>query len=95
MNISWGPPPEEEQNGVINLYQINLALSDEAILFKEVPVFSTALTTIHISELLPYHNYTFTVVALTLEHGPPSAPVIFQTSQDGKMLFIYVYSILL
>lgn len=88
VNISWGPPPAEEQNGVINLYQINLAFSDKETLFKEVLVFSTALTTIYISDLLPYHNYTFTVVAITLEHGPLSVPVNFQTLEDGKMLFM-------
>ena len=76
-NISWGPPPVEHQNGIIRLYQIRLMHNNEN------HTLSTSNTRITIVDLLPYHDYSFTIIPFTFIPGPGSEPQLFQTMEDG------------
>lgn len=49
-------------------------------------VFNSSVANIMISDLLPYHIYSITVTAITVDNGPESHPVSFQTLEDGEML---------
>ena len=81
IDISWEPPLAEYQNGIIRLYRIRLGLSSFE---DEESVFTTSHTNITLEDLLPYHHYTFTVVAVTFRSGPESEPKRFQSMEDGK-----------
>ncbi len=87
VNISWQPPPVEHQNGVIRLYQLTLTLHS-SITDMEDLTFHTALAAIDIPDLLPHHNYTFVLSAVTLVRGPESAVFRFQTLEDGMYVHV-------
>lgn len=78
VNISWSPPLVRDKNGIIRLYKIRLRLGD-----SDAGSYTTSQTRLTISSLLPYHVYTFTVVAITVYHGPESNPLEFRTLEDG------------
>lgn len=82
INISWQPPPVEHQNGVIRQYQLTLRLHS-TINSMQDQAFFTALTTLVINDLFPYHNYSFTLSALTLSPGPESDSLEFLTPEDA------------
>ena len=47
--------------------------------------FNNSVTNIVIFDLLPYHVYSITVTAVTLEQGPESHPISFRTLEDGEI----------
>ena len=47
--------------------------------------FNKSVTNILIFDLLPYHVYSITVIAVTLEQGPESHPISFRTLEDGEI----------
>ncbi len=83
-NISWEPPQTQYQNGIIRFYQVRLMLSGSL-----GHSFTTSHTSITLSDLLPYHDYTFTILPVTFEPGPESEPQQFQTMEDGMLLLYW------
>ena len=68
IRITWAPPPEEQQNGVIRSYYINVT---------EVPTGSVREMVAHgdesieiVNQLHPYYLYTCAVAAYTVGLGP-------------------------
>lgn len=83
-SASWEPPLPQDRNGVIRQYLVNLW----QIGSRNGPhtVFTNSIPNITISDLLPYHAYVVTVTAITVDHGPQSNSISFQTLEDGEIL---------
>lgn len=85
-NASWESPLTPERNGVIIYYHISLRQNNS--LNEPHVVFTTdSNPSISISSVLPYRVYFLTIAAFTIEQGPLSNPVVFQTLEDGKYSF--------
>ena len=80
--LSWSPPLEEERNGVIDNYVINITEDDTGDKFQV----STSTTTITLDEnLRPYYVYTCVIAAETsVGVGPYSSNVSFRTHEYGR-----------
>ena len=79
--LSWSPPADEEQNGLIVQYIINVTHADT---LDTVQYFTTK-TFIHITGLDPYTTYVCVVAAETsVGIGPFSHLYFIQTIEDGK-----------
>lgn len=81
IRITWLPPPEEEQNGLIRSYHINVSDTERN---EEILQFETSgLTTLYIvNSLHPYYIYSIYIAASTVGLGP-SATTEERTQPDG------------
>ena len=80
VHISWQPPVEEEQNGVVRQYRISLRESATGREWNRVTV-----TTEYLLDFLhPHYLYSVKVAAYTIDIGPYSEPLEFTTDEDGK-----------
>ena len=81
ITLQWDPPPIEDQNGIIVLYQIDVIEVESGMLFQYI--FSG--TFIFIPNLHPYYTYQWVVSAsTTVGYGPDTEPSIVTTPEDGK-----------
>lgn len=69
--MSWVPPLQEDQNGVIQSYSIRVV----GVHTDEDFSLSINSTEISVANLHPFYSYKFTVAAVTTSHGPFSMPV--------------------
>lgn len=87
LNISWLPPPEEEQNGIITNYSIVVEEEDATVVIE---IFTDELQLV-IENLLPFHIYGVHVAASTsIGYGPSTAPHLIETPEDG-MTVVYLH----
>ena len=84
VNISWYPPPLEDQNGIIRYYSIRITEIDTGYIFEVESNF----TWIFLDFLHPYYTYTIQFSAVTVAQGPFGASIIFTTPEDGEDLAI-------
>ena len=80
VHLSWDSIPVISQNGIISYYQVNLTESDTGTMFSLI-AYSNELI---VQDLHPYYLYQVSVAAYTVEIGPYSAVISFQTNQDGN-----------
>lgn len=73
INVSWFPPVHP--NGLIRLYIIRVSNSS----FVN---YTATGTSMHITELMPYQQYSVSVSAVTIDSGPFS-PTQIITLQEG------------
>jgi hypothetical protein len=90
--LSWGPPPEEERNGIIRQYvaELKTAKSDN------FTIVSTG-TNVTATNLHPYTIYECTVAAETIVVGIPSSSISALTNESAptaapRDLFVIVAS---
>ena len=80
--ITWEPPPEEEQNGDITSYTL-LVINTQT---NQIVSSSTSATSISLTALSPYTVYSIAVSANTSAGMGPFTPyTVFQTMEDGKL----------
>ena len=78
--LSWSPPPDEEQNGDIVKYFINVTHADTL----ETTQYFTTNTFLYIYNLDPHTTYVCVVAAETnIGVGPFSSLYFIQTQEDG------------
>ena len=81
--VDWEPPHSDFHNGVIREYLLEVSLEGgrPGIIYRATspPAF--------IDSLHPDYDYTVSVAAHTVETGPYSPPLHFQTLEDG-MLYV-------
>ena len=83
VTIMWDPPPMEQRNGIIRSYTIRYYPdSSEPEQPNEESVLGN-LTSFSVDGLIPYTNYTFEVMAVTIDPGPP-ASIVVETDEAGK-----------
>ena len=80
VSFTWEAPPEEDRNGIIREYHINVTELETGREFQVV----SSTTSISVSSLHPYYTYQWAVSAFTIGEGPFSAIQSILTPQDGK-----------
>ena len=79
--LSWSPPSDDEQNGKILQYVVNVTHADTL----DTTQYFTTMTHIYISGLDPYTTYVCVVAAQTsVGVGPFSRLYFIQTQEDGE-----------
>ena len=81
ISLSWEPPADEELNGLLREYQVDITEVETGTTFQ-LSTLATE-TTIIISSLHPYYNYLCSVSAVTIGLGPFSQILTFLTLQAG------------
>lgn len=85
LHLVWSPPPEEEQNGEIVRYGVNLTEVETGRVTQHLTSDSVTSITIHL--LHPYYHYHYAVTAFTSAgNGPYSLTFMKRMPQDGKSL---------
>ena len=81
VHISWHPPLEDQQNGVIRLYRISLLESSTGRHWSLITV-----STEHLLDFLhPHYLYSVRVAAYSVDLGPYSRALEFTTDEDSKL----------
>ena len=82
--LTWEPPPEDQQNGIIVEYTVDISVANTGQIFQ----LHTSATSLTLSTLLPYRTYFFLIRAATVVgQGPPSTTMLqLTTPEDGKLL---------
>lgn len=79
--IEWKPPHEENRNGVIDHYMVNISETETEQHYQEVSI-SPSLT---LSDLHPFYTYQISVAAVTIGVGPYSALTTFRMLEAGRI----------
>ena len=82
LSLAWEEPPEEDRNGIIRQYHINMT---EVNTGRQFQVVSTT-TSIAVSSLHPDYTYRWTVAAFTIGLGPFSTSETISTPEDGGLM---------
>ena len=81
--LSWGPPLPHQQNGIVRMYTVSVALNNST----QITTIPTTANTIRVTALIrPFRTYICSVVAETVAVGPPTQNVTIQTPEDSKYL---------
>ena len=82
ISVTWSPPLEQDQNGIITTYIIRLydTVNDQITLYER----EAHHTQLVIDELHPYYVYNVSMAAETVELGPFSTTQSIQTLQDSQ-----------
>ena len=83
VQIEWYPPREEDRNGVIQIYIINITEFDTGDSWQLTVEDDTDA---FIPSLHPFYSYSFSVAAQTSALGPFTAPTIVEMPEDGMQL---------
>ena len=81
INISWSPPPEQDQNGVIAAYNITYVTSGGNIMVDST---SGSTFSIELTGLLRFQSYSISVAASTSIGFGPNVSITVTTATDGK-----------
>lgn len=87
-NISWSPPPPEDQNGIIRHYSIELTDKSTGL---ELNIIAEAEYYL-LDFLEPHTTYTYRIAAVTIQPGPFTELKNFTTSQGGMFAPYWQYS---
>ena len=96
MQLSWGAVPEDEQNGEITGYSIQVEGPDTTQNIQIATTVSGRVLPMHrprpimaatkeVYHLMPSTEYSFSVSAMTVEGSGPAISVSFVTPQEGKL----------
>ena len=89
INVSWSPPMQHLQNGVIQEYILSIWIGDSTITAETNTSYAI------IEHLHSHYTYNKAVAAVTVALGPFSNATAFTMPQDGKVQFpicIIVYT---
>ena len=81
LSISWSPPPEQDQNGVITAYNITYVTSGGNVMMNST---SSSTLSIELAGLEKFSEYSVSVAASTSIGGGPSVSIMVTTATDGK-----------
>ena len=92
LHITWQPPVEEERNGIIRRYVINITELDSGNEYQ----LENVTTEITVQNLHPFYRYSYSVAAETVALGPFTPGSIIEMPEDGKLTkFCHVEGILI
>ena len=86
LHITWQPPVEEERNGIIRRYVINITELNSGTDFQ----LENATTEITVQNLHPFYRYSYSVAAETVALGPFTPGSIIEMPEDGKLTKVYL-----
>ena len=79
----WQAPNQEDQNGVITGYSINITL----VRTGQTILLTSNTDSLFLDDLQPFTTYTFRVAAVTsVGVGPYSIATSFMTEETGKAI---------
>ncbi len=82
LSLEWDPPAEENQNGIIIDYFVNVTAVETSTAFSVVSGGSLSTT---IPGLHPFYTYNYIIAAVTnVGRGPFSMSRSVQMPQDGN-----------
>ena len=81
LHITWQPPVEEERNGIIRRYVINITELNSGTEFQ----LENATTEITVQNLHPFYRYSYSIAAKTIALGPFTPGSIIEMPEDGKL----------
>ena len=89
INVSWGPVPADDRNGIIQGYKLNYrALPNQGIVTEFLNISSEQQDeggTKILQTLDEFTNYSVSVLAFTIVgDGPPSVAKFVQTLEDSE-----------
>ena len=80
ISLSWEPPPQERQNGVVTGYLVNITEVETG----NTSQLYTSSTSITLSSLHPSYTYICSIAAVTIGPGPFSPNITLQVFEAGK-----------
>ena len=81
VQLSWNPPPADQQNGIITDYYVNMTEVETRV---TVQLMVTGATSLLVDTLHPYYMYNFFISAATIVgQGPYSTLFSIRTQEDG------------
>ena len=81
LHITWQPPVEEERNGIIRRFIINITELNSGTEFQ----LENATTEITVQNLHPFYQYLYSIAAKTVALGPFTPGSIIEMPEDGKL----------
>lgn len=78
--LTWDPPSNSLQNGIVRGYVI---VATELDTGANITFMVQSHTSLSVGDLHPYYTYQFNVFAVTVEVGPSSLDYQVTTLQDG------------
>ena len=81
VQLSWGALPEDQQNGIITGYRIQVEGPDST---RDIPTAYQSTACMEVSDLRPSTEYSFSVSALTVAGSGPAINVSFIMPQEGE-----------
>ena len=83
VQLEWRPPREEEINGVIQAYIVNITdLQTDTVWQQRIEDDIDTL----VESLHPFYSYSLSIAAETVALGPFTVPVTVEMPEDGKYL---------
>ena len=76
----WKPPREEDRNGVIDHYIVNIFETETEHQSQEISI----LPSLTLSDLHPFYTYQVSVAAVTIGVGPYSTVTTFRMLEAGR-----------
>ena len=89
VQLSWQPPPMDEQNGIIRTYTVVLRETQTG----RTMVYNTTMSQITVGQLMPCMSYNWNVTPYTVGYGPVPRGYYSVNTQpilNGKFLLIHV-----
>lgn len=85
LTLSWNYPPEEDRNGQIRHFIVNITEVNTGMQYRQ----TTTTNTIEINFLHPFYTYLCSVAAVTVSAGPYSTPISVITLSAGEKCTIF------
>ena len=82
ISVYWGPPPFDDQNGVITGYRVIITNLNRTNISMSISVTNTSYTAIGLEKFVVYDIQVAAMTAVGL--GPFSDAIRSQTFEDGK-----------
>ncbi|KAK3706777.1 hypothetical protein QZH41_015342, partial [Actinostola sp. cb2023] len=84
IRVTWAPPPNTKcRNGVLRGYKVAYKLNRRGSTINYLDVKNGRATTIVVSGLVKYTEYSLQVLAYTIKNGPLSRALVKRTKEDG------------
>jgi receptor-type tyrosine-protein phosphatase F len=84
IRVSWKQPPQKQQNGEIESYNVHLVRSSQSDSEANVISVNGSSHSVSLDQLAQFTEYRVWVLASTsVGDGPPSYPLTVKTDEDG------------
>ena len=81
VTLMWIPPPNDQHNGVLTGYVVNVAILENNGSFSQISQNSSLI----LDTLKPFRTYTFAIAAMTVVGvGPTGDLITIKTPPTGK-----------
>ena len=86
LTLTWDPPANESQNGVIRQYVMQILEADTGI----TTTYYSNITQLTVINLHPHYTYKCSLAAETVAVGPHTTILTVQLDEDSKPSYIHI-----